>query len=139
MSKFRNIQKLAYEANMKLPELDLVVFTFGNASVLDQDQGVFAIKPSGVEYDKLSVEGMVVCDFEGAVVEGDLRPSSDTRTHAVLYKNWGHLGGIVHILQHDNQPDQRSNHAVGRGIATDGIKNPFSSVMAFGNRVQLAV
>ena len=81
---------------MRLPELDLVVFTFGNASAVDREQGVFAIKPSGVEYDKLMAKDMVICDFKGSVVEGDLRPSSDTKTHGALYEHWDHIGGIVH-------------------------------------------
>jgi L-ribulose-5-phosphate 4-epimerase len=81
---------------MRLPELDLVLFTFGNASEADRSQEVFAIKPSGVPYNSLKVDDMVIVDFDGNVVEGDLRPSSDTKTHAVLYKNWDEIGGIVH-------------------------------------------
>ena len=96
MSLFQNIKEAAYEANMKLPELDLVLFTFGNASAVDRDKAVFAIKPSGVPYKKLRVEDMVVVDFDNHVIEGDMRPSSDTKTHAVLYKHWPSIGGIVH-------------------------------------------
>ena len=87
---------MAYEANMQLPKLGLVVFTFGNVSAADRKERVFAIKPSGVPYEALSPEKMVIVDFEGNTVEGDLRPSSDTKTHAVLYKHWEHIGGIVH-------------------------------------------
>ncbi|PRY06846.1 L-ribulose 5-phosphate 4-epimerase [Pontibacter ummariensis] len=96
MSKYRHIQEEAYEANMQLPKLGLVLFTFGNVSAADRDLGVFAIKPSGVPYEELSPESMVIVDFEGNTVEGSLRPSSDTKTHAVLYKHWEKIGGIVH-------------------------------------------
>jgi L-ribulose-5-phosphate 4-epimerase len=96
MSKYYHIQKLAYKANMELPRLNLVIFTFGNVSAADRDLGVFAIKPSGVPYDDLSPEKMVIVDFDGNVVKGKLRPSSDTKTHAVLYKEWPEIGGICH-------------------------------------------
>src|SRR3954470_20845906 len=96
MSKYKHIQEAAYEANMQLPRLGLVLFTFGNVSAADRDLGVFAIKPSGVPYDDLSAEKMVIVDFDGKTIEGDHRPSSDTQTHAVLYKNWPAIGGIVH-------------------------------------------
>ncbi|RBL90477.1 L-ribulose-5-phosphate 4-epimerase [Chitinophaga flava] len=94
--KYQVIREAAYEANMQLPALGLVIFTFGNVSAADRGAGVFAIKPSGVPYTELSPEMMVVVDFNGKVIEGDLRPSSDTLTHAVLYKHWEHIGGIVH-------------------------------------------
>ncbi len=81
---------------MQLPQLGLVLFTFGNVSVVDRRQEVFAIKPSGVPYEELSPEHMVIVDFDGQVVEGDLRPSSDTKTHALLYKHWKEIGGITH-------------------------------------------
>jgi len=93
---YTEIRQAAYENNMKLPQLGLVLFTFGNVSVADRSKGVFAIKPSGVPYEELSPENMVIVDFEGQVVEGSLRPSSDTKTHAVLYKYWEHIEGIVH-------------------------------------------
>lgn len=96
MSKFDQLKQEAYEANMQLPELGLVLFTFGNASAADRTNGVFAIKPSGVPYKDLKPEDMVIVDFEGQRVEGKMRPSSDTLTHAVLYKNWKEIGGIVH-------------------------------------------
>ena len=96
MSKYAHIQEDAYRANMKLPELGLVLFTFGNVSAADHDLGVFAIKPSGVPYEDLSPEKMVIVDFDGKTIQGDLRPSSDTLTHAVLYKHWAGIGGIVH-------------------------------------------
>jgi len=96
MSKYAKIKKQAYEGNIQLPKLGLVLFTFGNVSVADHESGVFAIKPSGVAYDELSPEKMVVVDFEGNVIKGDLRPSSDTKTHAVLYRNCSKMGSIVH-------------------------------------------
>lgn len=96
MSKYQDIQESAYKANMQLPRLGLVLFTFGNVSAADRSQGVFAIKPSGVPYDELSPDKMVIVDFDGKTVEGKLRPSSDTLTHAVLYKHWEKIGGIVH-------------------------------------------
>ncbi len=96
MSKYNHIKQSAYEANMQLPKLGLVLFTFGNVSAVDRNLGVFAIKPSGVPYDELSPEKIVIVDFDGKIVEGKLRPSSDTKTHAVLYKHWEKIGGIVH-------------------------------------------
>ncbi len=96
MSKYTDIQEAAYEANKQLPKLGLVLFTFGNVSAADRDAGIFAIKPSGVPYSELTPEKMVIVDFDGKTVKGKLRPSSDTLTHAVLYKHWEHIGGIVH-------------------------------------------
>lgn len=96
MSKYKALKESCYQANMQLPELDLVVYTFGNVSEADREQGVFAIKPSGVPYNKLKAEDIVIVDFDNQVVEGTLRPSSDTKTHAFLYKLWEHIGGICH-------------------------------------------
>ena len=96
MNKYDHIQQEAYEANMQLPKLGLVLFTFGNVSAADKSLGVFAIKPSGVAYEKLTPAHMVIVDFDGKTVEGKMRPSSDTLTHAVLYKYWETIGGIVH-------------------------------------------
>ncbi|WP_134090246.1 L-ribulose-5-phosphate 4-epimerase [Olivibacter sp. XZL3] len=96
MTNYQDIREAAYEGNMALPKLGLVLFTFGNVSVVDRSKGVFAIKPSGVPYEELSPANMVIVDLEGNPVEGDLRPSSDTKTHAVLYKHWEGIGGIVH-------------------------------------------
>ncbi len=94
--KYSSIREAAYQANMQLPKLGLVLFTFGNVSAADRAEGVFAIKPSGVPYDELSPGKMVIVDFDGKTVDGKLRPSSDTKTHAVLYKYWEKIGGIVH-------------------------------------------
>jgi L-ribulose-5-phosphate 4-epimerase len=96
MSEFHYLKKEAYEANKKLQELGLVLFTFGNASVADRNDKIFAIKPSGVAYEDLQIEDMVVVDFNGNIIEGELRPSSDTKTHGVLYKHWANIGGVVH-------------------------------------------
>ena len=93
----KELREKVYEANMDLPKHGLVVFTWGNASELDRESGLFVIKPSGVDYEDLSPESMVVCDLDGNVVEGDLNPSSDTATHAYLYRKWGkEIGGVVH-------------------------------------------
>ena len=93
---YQAIKEEAFEANFQLPKLNLVLFTFGNVSAADQRKGIFAIKPSGVPYANLTVNQMVVVDFDGNTVEGTLKPSSDTKTHAVLYKNWSEIEGITH-------------------------------------------
>ena len=90
------LKKEVYEANMELPKRGLITFTWGNVSGIDREKGLFVIKPSGVDYDKLSPEDMVVMDLDGNRVEGDLNPSSDTPTHIELYKAFKDLGGIVH-------------------------------------------
>lgn len=95
MSQYQSIKEQAYEANMQLPRLGLVLFTFGNVSVVDRQAGVFAIKPSGVPYEVLQPEQIVIVDFDAKIVEGSARPSSDTKTHALLYKHWD-IGAIVH-------------------------------------------
>ena len=81
---------------MLLPKYGLVTFTWGNVSAIDRESGLFAIKPSGVPYEELKPEDMVIVDLEGNVVEGDLNPSSDTPTHVVLYRDFKNIGGIVH-------------------------------------------
>jgi L-ribulose-5-phosphate 4-epimerase len=96
MSKYQNLKEECYEANMDLPKLGLVLFTFGNVSAVDRSNGVFAIKPSGVPYDILKADDIVITDFDAKVVEGNMRPSSDTKTHALLYKTWEYIGGITH-------------------------------------------
>ena len=94
--KFESLRKECYEANMELPKLGLVIYTFGNVSCIDRKAGVFAIKPSGVDYDKLKPEDIVIVGLDGKVADGSLRPSSDTNTHLELYKAFPSLGGIVH-------------------------------------------
>ncbi len=95
-SPYKAIKEACYEANMELNALGLVVYTFGNVSSADRDKGVFAIKPSGVPYAALRPEDMVVLDFDNAPVEGSLRPSSDTKTHSYLYREWEEIGGVAH-------------------------------------------
>lgn len=90
------LKKAVYEANMELPKRGLVTYTWGNVSGIDRESGLFVIKPSGVDYDKLTPLDMVVMDLEGNKVEGELNPSSDTMTHMVLYREFPELGGIVH-------------------------------------------
>ena len=90
------LKKEVYEANMLLPKYDLVTFTWGNVSGIDRESGLFVIKPSGVEYDKLTPEDMVVVDLNGNKVEGRYNPSSDTPTHVVLYNRFPKIGGVVH-------------------------------------------
>ena len=91
-----NLKKEVFEANLELPKRGLVVYTWGNVSGIDREKGLVVIKPSGVEYDELKVEDMVVVDLEGNIVEGNYKPSSDTATHLVLYKAFPEIGGIVH-------------------------------------------
>ena len=90
------LKKEVYEANMELPKRGLVTYTWGNVSGIDRESGLFVIKPSGVDYEKLAPEDMVVVDLEGKVVEGKYRPSSDTATHIELYKKYPEIGGVVH-------------------------------------------
>ncbi|MFD1392303.1 L-ribulose-5-phosphate 4-epimerase [Lacticaseibacillus jixianensis] len=90
------LKEEVYEANMQLPKLDLVTFTWGNVSGIDREAGLFVIKPSGVPYETLRPSDMVVVNLKGEVVEGKLRPSSDTPTHVVLYNAFADIGGIVH-------------------------------------------
>lgn len=90
------LKQEVYDANMRLPALDLVTFTWGNVSGIDRDKGLFVIKPSGVEYGSLTPQDMVVVNLKGEVVEGNLNPSSDTPTHTVLYNEFPDIGGIVH-------------------------------------------
>ena len=90
------LKKQVYEANMLLPKHQLVTFTWGNVSGIDREKGLFVIKPSGVDYDRLKPEDMVVMDLDGNRVEGTYNPSSDTATHLELYKAFPKIGGIVH-------------------------------------------
>ena len=90
------LRKEVWKANKLLPELGLVTFTWGNVSGIDRERGLVCIKPSGVEYDLLTPESMVITDLEGRVVEGDLNPSSDLATHRELYKAFPSVGGITH-------------------------------------------
>lgn len=96
MMEYAQLRQQVYQANMLLPKYHLVTFTWGNVSQIDRKAGVFAIKPSGVEYEALRPEDIVVLDLEGNKVAGDLNPSSDTKTHLELYRAFDQIGGIVH-------------------------------------------
>lgn len=90
------LRKEVYEANMELPKRNLVTFTWGNVSGIDRETGIVLIKPSGVEYDELTPDNLVALDLDGNIVEGNLNPSSDTKTHLELYQKYPEIGGIVH-------------------------------------------
>ena len=90
------LKQEVYEANMMLVKHNLIIFTWGNVSGIDRERGLFVIKPSGVSYDELKPEDMVVVDLEGNVVEGKYRPSSDTDTHMALYRAFPNIGGVTH-------------------------------------------
>jgi L-ribulose-5-phosphate 4-epimerase len=94
------LKQQVYEANMLLPKYNLVVFTWGNVSGIDRESGLIVIKPSGVDYDKLRADDMVVVDLKGEVVEGECKPSSDTPTHLELYKAFKSINGITHTHSH---------------------------------------
>ena len=110
------LKKEVHEANMLLPKYDLVTFTWGNVSGIDREKGLFVIKPSGVEYDKLTPEDMVVVDLDGNKVEGKYNPSSDTATHVELYNRFPQIGGVVHT----HSPWATSWAQAGRGIPCYG-------------------
>ena len=95
-SIYKDLKEECYEANMQLDASKLVIYTFGNVSAVDRSKGLFAIKPSGVPYEVLKPEDIVIVDFDNNIVEGSMRPSSDTKTHAYLYKHWEKIGGIAH-------------------------------------------
>ena len=96
MGKFESLKQQVYKCNMELPKQKMVIYTFGNVSAIDRNAGVIGIKPSGVNYDELKPADIVVVDLEGTIIEGDRRPSSDTKTHLVLYNNFPDIGGVVH-------------------------------------------
>lgn len=95
-SRYRELKEQSLAANLEIPRRNLAIYTFGNVSAFDASQGVLAIKPSGVAYDQLTADDIVVVDLEGRVVEGRMRPSSDTRTHIVLYRSFPGIAGIAH-------------------------------------------
>lgn len=110
------LKKQVWEANMELPRRGLVTYTWGNVSGIDREVGLFVIKPSGVEYEELTPEMLVVMDLEGKRVEGELNPSSDTPTHLELYRAFEEIGGIVHT----HSPYATSWAQAGRGIPCYG-------------------
>lgn len=93
---FLELKREVYEANMELHRRNLVVYTWGNVSQIDRAQGVIAIKPSGVAYEKLTPNDIVIVDLENTIVEGTMRPSSDTKTHTHLYRHFESIGGVTH-------------------------------------------
>lgn len=95
-TRYEDLKELAWRANLEIPRRGLALYTFGNVSALDAERGAFAIKPSGVDYESLTAADMVVVDLDAKVIEGTLRPSSDTRTHAALYRAFQGISGIVH-------------------------------------------
>lgn len=111
-----DLKKTVLEANLALPKYGLVTFTWGNVSGIDRQQGVIVIKPSGVPYEELQLEHLVVLDLEGKQVEGTLKPSSDTPTHLVLYRAFPEIGGVVHT----HSPWCTSWAQAGRGIPALG-------------------
>lgn len=111
-----DLKKRVYEANMLLPKYNLVTFTWGNVSEIDRETGYFAIKPSGVDYDLLTPEDMVIVDLDGNVIEGKYKPSSDTNTHIEIYKAFPQVGGIVHT----HSPYATSWAQAGRSIPCYG-------------------
>jgi L-ribulose-5-phosphate 4-epimerase len=104
------------EANLELSKRDLVTYTWGNVSAIDREKELLVIKPSGIEYDHMTAEDMVVVDLDGNRVEGDLKPSSDTETHLYLYNNFEEIGGIVHT----HSPWATSWAQAGKGIPEFG-------------------
>ena len=93
---FKDLKEQVYEANMEIPKQRLAIYTFGNVSAIDRVKGMIGIKPSGVPYSDLTVNDIVILDLEGRVVDGKMRPSSDTKTHILLYQNFETIGGICH-------------------------------------------
>lgn len=96
MSKYQSLKEAAWEANMEIPVQKLAIYTFGNVSAIDRAAGIIAIKPSGVPYSELKPEDMVLVDLDNNLVEGTKRPSSDTKTHTLLYRNFEGIGGVCH-------------------------------------------
>jgi L-ribulose-5-phosphate 4-epimerase len=95
-SKYKSLKEKVYIANINLVKKGLVIYTFGNVSQIDRDNGIVAIKPSGVDYDKLKPDDIVLLDLKGNIIDSTLRPSSDTKTHLKLYNNFTDIGAVVH-------------------------------------------
>ena len=112
--KYKSLKQAVWEANMEIPRQRLAIYTFGNVSAIDRAAGIVAIKPSGIPYDQLKVEDMVLVDLDNNVVEGNKRPSSDTKTHTFLYRHFPEIGGVCHT---------HSTYAVAWAQATRAIPN----------------
>jgi L-ribulose-5-phosphate 4-epimerase len=106
MDVYKTLREEAFQANLEIQKQNLAIYTWGNASAFDPERAVFAIKPSGVPYDKLSPESMVLVDLEGKIVEGKLKPSSDTKTHQVLYREFSQIrpGSGIRGITHTHSP-----------------------------------
>ena len=115
-----NLKKTVWQANLLLPKHGLVTFTWGNVSGIDRETGLVVIKPSGVDYEGMTVEDMVVVDLQGNVVEGKWKPSSDTPTHLELYKAFPGIGGIVHGIA-THQHLRRVDHTTNVGDILHGV------------------
>jgi L-ribulose-5-phosphate 4-epimerase len=96
MDVYKTLREESFEANLEIKRRNLAIYTWGNASAFDPGKGVFAIKPSGVEYDELTPKKMVLVDIEGKIIDGKLKPSSDTKTHLVLYREFKGICGVTH-------------------------------------------
>ncbi|KAA9346226.1 L-ribulose-5-phosphate 4-epimerase [Larkinella humicola] len=96
MSLYQSLKEAVYEANMEIPRQKLAIYTFGNVSGIDRQAGVVGIKPSGIPYDELTPDDIVIVDLDNQLVEGKMRPSSDTKTHTLLYRHFETIGGICH-------------------------------------------
>jgi len=112
----RDLKQKVFEANLNLPKYGLVTFTWGNVSEIDREKGLVVIKPSGVSYEKMTTDNMVVVDLNGNVIEGKLKPSSDLATHLELYKAFPNIGGVVHT----HSTNATSFAQAGRGIPAFG-------------------
>ncbi|MBT6448359.1 MAG: L-ribulose-5-phosphate 4-epimerase AraD [Flavobacteriaceae bacterium] len=95
-SNYNNIKSRCLNANLEIKNNDLSIYTFGNVSLIDRKNNIVAIKPSGVPYNDLKIDDIVILNLKGEILEGNLRPSSDTKTHIFLYNNWGHINSICH-------------------------------------------
>ncbi|MDR1421138.1 MAG: L-ribulose-5-phosphate 4-epimerase AraD [Treponema sp.] len=102
MDNYQSIREEAFEANLEIPKRNLAIYTWGNVSAFDPERGVFAIKPSGVDYERLTPSSMVVVDLDGKIVDGTLNPSSDTETHRILYRAFS--GGVIRGITHTHSP-----------------------------------
>ena len=115
------LKKQVYEANMELPRRGLITYTWGNVSGIDRESGYFVIKPSGVDYDKLTPDDMVVMDLSGNKIEGNYKPSSDTATHLELYKKYPEIGGVVHT----HSPEATSWAPCARNLTPEEIDEAY--------------
>ena len=124
----QQLKQQVFDANMDLPRYGLVTFTWGNVSAIDRERGRVVIKPSGVAYETMTVDDMVVVDMDGNVVEGRYRPSSDTATHLAMYRRYPSLGGVVHT--HSTHADRRGRRPVW-GFPRSALRTRTTSLAIF--------